>query len=67
MEDILRPGSHVIAAGYCMYGSATEMVFSLGRGVHQFSLDPTIGSISFMFMFMFIFIFISLCMLQGNS
>jgi fructose-1,6-bisphosphatase I len=43
LEDILRPGSHVVAAGYCMYGSATEMVISFGQGVHQFTLDPSIG------------------------
>ena len=43
IEDILRPGGEVIASGYCMYGSATELVISIGHGVHQFTLDPSIG------------------------
>ena len=47
--DILRPGAEQIAAGYCMYGSATELVLTgksdsvFGKGVHRFVLDPSIG------------------------
>ncbi|CAM9990252.1 unnamed protein product, partial [Laminaria digitata] len=31
-------------AGYCMYGSATELVMTFyGSGVHRFTLDPSLG------------------------
>ena len=30
-------------AGYCAYGSATEMVLTYGHGVQRFTLDPSIG------------------------
>lgn len=31
-------------AGYCMYGSATELVITFcGKGVHRFTLDPSLG------------------------
>mmetsp|Transcript_19658 Transcript_19658/g.23899 ORF Transcript_19658/g.23899 Transcript_19658/m.23899 type:complete len:177 (-) Transcript_19658:2267-2797(-) len=33
----------MVAAGYCMYGSATQMVLSFGNGVHLFTLDPSVG------------------------
>ena len=43
--DVLQPGRSLIVAGYCMYGSSTEIVINLGvgHGVHQFSLDPSCG------------------------
>lgn len=49
VDDILRPGSEQICAGYCMYGSATELVLTgksddvFGKGVHRFVLDPSYG------------------------
>ena len=43
MADILREGNDIVAAGYCMYGSATELVVTFGHGVHRFTLDPTLG------------------------
>lgn len=44
MEDVLRVGSDVEVAGYCMYGSATELVIAFkGHGVHRFTLDPSLG------------------------
>jgi fructose-1,6-bisphosphatase I len=33
----------MICAGYCCYGSATEMVITYGFGVQRFTLDPSIG------------------------
>ena len=39
----MLPGTHLAAAGYCMYGSATQLVLTFGKGVHQFTLDPSIG------------------------
>lgn len=41
---VLQPGSKQIAAGYVVYGSSTVLVYSAGRGVHGFTLDPAIGS-----------------------
>ena len=36
--------SHAKVAGYCMYGSATELVMTFyGSGVHRFTLDPSLG------------------------
>lgn len=43
VSDILQPGKNLVAAGYIMYGSATVMVLSTGRGVNGFTLDPSTG------------------------
>jgi fructose-1,6-bisphosphatase len=43
VADALQPGSALVAAGYAMYGSSTQMVLTLGDGVHMFTLDPSIG------------------------
>lgn len=43
MEDFLQPGSKQCAAGYVLYGSSTMLVYSTGRGVNGFTLDPSIG------------------------
>ncbi|KAJ8915232.1 hypothetical protein NQ315_015455 [Exocentrus adspersus] len=43
LKDALQSGRHVVAAGYALYGSATMLVLSTGRGVHGFMLDPSIG------------------------
>jgi fructose-1,6-bisphosphatase I len=42
-EDILQPGRKLVAAGYALYGSATMVVLSTGRGVNGYTLDPQIG------------------------
>jgi fructose-1,6-bisphosphatase I len=39
----LQAGSQIVAAGYAVYGSATTLVLSTGRGVHGFTLDPGVG------------------------
>ena len=41
---VLQPGSEQIAAGYVVYGSSTILVYSVGNGVHGFTLDPSIGA-----------------------
>lgn len=41
---ILQPGNKQIAAGYVIYGSSTVLVYSVGNGVHGFTLDPSIGT-----------------------
>lgn len=44
-EDwVLQPGSKQVAAGYVVYGSSTILVYSVGNGVHGFTLDPAIGA-----------------------
>ena len=44
VEDVLQPGAEQIAAGYVVYGSSTILVYSVGSGVHGFTLDPAIGA-----------------------
>jgi fructose-1,6-bisphosphatase I len=41
--DVLQPGSRQLAAGYVLYGSSTMLVYTVGRGVHGFTLDPSVG------------------------
>jgi len=43
LEDCLQAGLRQVAAGYFLYGSSTILVYSTGRGVHGFTLDPSIG------------------------
>ncbi len=42
-EDFLQEGTEQVCAGYCLYGSATMMVITIGSGTHGFTLDPNIG------------------------
>jgi len=42
-SDFLQPGAKQLAAGYAIYGPATMLVLTVGRGVHGFTLDPEIG------------------------
>jgi len=41
---ILQPGSRQLAAGYAIYGPATQIVITVGRGTHGFTLDREIGN-----------------------
>ena len=41
---VLQPGTKQVAAGYVVYGSSTMLVYSVGNGVHGFTLDPAIGA-----------------------
>lgn len=43
MEDVLQKGVEQVAAGYVVYGSSTMMVYTTGKGVNGFTLDPSIG------------------------
>jgi fructose-1,6-bisphosphatase I len=43
LQDCLQPGYKQVAAGYIIYGSSTIFVYSTGRGVHGFTLDPSVG------------------------
>ena len=43
LADCLQPGYKQVAAGYAMYGSSTQLVYTSGNGVDVFTFDPTIG------------------------
>ncbi|REK06851.1 MAG: class 1 fructose-bisphosphatase [Planctomycetota bacterium] len=43
-DEVLQPGNKQVAAGYVLYGSSTMLVYSAGRGVHGFTLDPAVGA-----------------------
>ena len=42
-QDLLQNGRKQIAAGYVLYGPSTMLVYSIGKGVHAFTLDPSLG------------------------
>ncbi|NEQ51852.1 MAG: class 1 fructose-bisphosphatase [Leptolyngbya sp. SIO3F4] len=42
-EDLLQPGREQLAAGYILYGPSTVLVYTIGTGVHAFTLDPSLG------------------------
>ncbi len=42
-EDFLQRGTEQVAAGYIIYGSSTMLVYTTGKGVNGFTLDPSIG------------------------
>jgi fructose-1,6-bisphosphatase I len=43
IDDVLQKGTDQVAAGYVIYGSSTMMVYTTGKGVNGFTLDPSIG------------------------
>ena len=43
IEDCLQKGVEQLAAGYVIYGSSTVLVYTAGKGVHAFTLDPSVG------------------------
>ena len=43
VEDFLQRGTEQVAAGYVIYGSSTMLVYTTGKGVNGFTLDPSIG------------------------
>jgi fructose-1,6-bisphosphatase I len=43
-SSILRPGHTQVGAGYVVYGPSTVLVYTVGNGVHSFTLDHTIGA-----------------------
>ena len=44
LKDFLQPGKNQVAAGYILYGTSTILVYSTGRGVNGFTLNPTLGT-----------------------
>ncbi len=43
-EDFLQPGAEQVCAGFALYGPATMLVLTTGRGVDGFTLDREIGA-----------------------
>ncbi|HEY0776107.1 MAG TPA: class 1 fructose-bisphosphatase, partial [Nocardioidaceae bacterium] len=43
VDDFLQPGTEQVCAGYAIYGPSTVLVLTVGRGVHAFTLDPSLG------------------------
>lgn len=41
--DLLCSGREQLAAGYILYGPSTVLVYTIGTGVHAFTLDPSLG------------------------
>lgn len=44
VADYLQPGQQQVAAGYAIYGPATMLVITVGKGTHGFTLDREIGN-----------------------
>ncbi len=42
-EDLLQKADQQVVSGYILYGSSTMFVYTTGKGVHGFTLDPAIG------------------------
>ncbi|WP_257669125.1 class 1 fructose-bisphosphatase [Parapedobacter tibetensis] len=43
LGEVLQKGTQQVAAGYVVYGSSTMLVYTTGKGVNGFTLDPSIG------------------------
>ena len=44
MKDFLQKGTEQVASGYVIYGSSTMLVYTTGKGVNGFTLDPSLGT-----------------------
>jgi len=44
-EVVLRPGTEMVCAGYCMYAASANLVLTTGNGngVNGFTLDNALG------------------------
>lgn len=42
-SDLLQKGTDQVAAGYFLFGPSTMLVFTTGKGLHGFTLDPNVG------------------------
>jgi fructose-1,6-bisphosphatase I len=43
-QAFLQPGTRQVCAGYAIYGPQTQLVITVGQGVHEFTLDRDTGS-----------------------
>ena len=44
LKDFLQTGDQQVAAGYVVYGTSTMLVYTTGKGVNGFTLNPALGS-----------------------
>jgi fructose-1,6-bisphosphatase I len=51
-QCFLQPGREQVAAGYAVYGPSTQLVLTVGNGVHGFTLDREMGSFVYTHPFM---------------
>jgi fructose-1,6-bisphosphatase I len=42
-SDLLQRGDNLVASGYCVYGSSTQMIICIDNIVHGYTLDPNLG------------------------
>jgi fructose-1,6-bisphosphatase I len=43
-EDLLRPGTEMVASGFTMYGASAQLVITMrGRGVNGFTMENSLG------------------------
>ncbi|MBA3584786.1 MAG: class 1 fructose-bisphosphatase [Gemmatimonadetes bacterium] len=42
-DEVFRPGTEQVAAGYVLYGPACMLVYAVGGSVHGFTLDTAVG------------------------
>jgi len=42
-DELVRKGTEQVAAGYLLFGSSTVLVYTVGQGVHGFTLEPGTG------------------------
>jgi fructose-1,6-bisphosphatase I len=42
-DGLLQHGKNQLAAGYIIYGSSVMFVYSVGKGINGFTLDPAMG------------------------
>lgn len=43
LQEVLRQGTEMVAAGYILYSMSTILVYSCGRGTNGFTLDHDLG------------------------
>jgi fructose-1,6-bisphosphatase I len=41
--DLLQKGEDLVASGYCVYGSSTQLVLCIDKKVNGYTLDPSLG------------------------
>ncbi|MCK9984767.1 MAG: fructose-1,6-bisphosphatase I [Azoarcus sp.] len=51
-QNFLQPGRDQVAAGYALYGPSTQLILTVGDGVHGFTLDREMGSFIYTHPFM---------------
>ena len=42
-SDILQDGDNIVASGYCVYGSSTQLILCIDKKVNGYTLDPSLG------------------------